>query len=84
MPAPGFDRITLDPKQLDGQPCIRHMRLTVRRVLGTVSLYPNCEKRFRKHPELQEPERMEAASRQVFHFAATSLEAGSYCQVAES
>lgn len=84
MPAPGFDRITVDPKQLDGQPCIRHMRLTVRRVVETVSLYPNCEKRFRKYPELQEPERMKEAIHQAFHFAATSLEAGIYCQVAES
>lgn len=28
-----FDRITCDPAQLNGQPCIRNLRLTVRRVL---------------------------------------------------
>ena len=28
-----FDRITFDPASLSGQPCIRGMRLTVRRVL---------------------------------------------------
>jgi hypothetical protein len=28
-----FDRITIDPEQMNGQPCIRGMRLTVRRVV---------------------------------------------------
>ncbi|MBT8369259.1 MAG: DUF433 domain-containing protein, partial [Deltaproteobacteria bacterium] len=28
-----FDRITRNPAQMNGQPCIRGMRLTVRRVL---------------------------------------------------
>ena len=28
-----FDRITRDPAVMNGQPCIRGMRLTVRRVL---------------------------------------------------
>jgi len=28
-----FDRITSDPAKMNGQPCIRGMRLTVRRVI---------------------------------------------------
>jgi uncharacterized protein (DUF433 family) len=28
-----FERITSDPAMMNGQPCIRGMRLTVRRVL---------------------------------------------------
>jgi len=34
-----FDHITIDPKRMNGQPCIRGMRLTVRRVVEAVALY---------------------------------------------
>ena len=50
-----FDRITWNPNQMNGQPCIRGMRLTVRRVLEAVALYPNRDDLFRNYPEL-EPE----------------------------
>lgn len=69
MTASGFDRITVDPKQMNGQPCIRGMRLTVRRVLEAASLYPNREELFREYPELQEED-----IRQALEFAAASLE----------
>ena len=36
-----FDRITIDPEQMNGQPCIRGMRLTVRRVVEAAALYPD-------------------------------------------
>jgi uncharacterized protein (DUF433 family) len=36
-----FDRITWNPKQMSGQPCIRGMRLTVRRVVAAVAAYPD-------------------------------------------
>ena len=64
MTAPGFDRITVDPKQINGQPCIRRMRLTVRRVVEAVSLYPNREDLFREYPELEEED-----IQQALHFA---------------
>jgi uncharacterized protein (DUF433 family) len=64
-----FDRITWDPNQMNGQPCIRGMRITVRRVLEAVALYPNREDLFRNYPEL-EPEDV----RQALAFAAASLE----------
>ena len=54
MTAANFDRITVDPKQMNGQPCIRGMRLSVRRVLEAVPLYPNREDLFREYPELVE------------------------------
>ena len=34
------DRITRDPNVTNGQPCIRSMRLTVRRVLEAMAPYP--------------------------------------------
>ena len=48
-----FDRITWDPNQMNGQPCIRGMRLTVRRVLELIALYPDRAELFREFPELE-------------------------------
>jgi uncharacterized protein (DUF433 family) len=64
-----FDRITWNPNQMNGQPCIRGMRLTVRRVVEAVALYPNWEDLFRNYPEL-EPDDL----RQALVFAAANLE----------
>jgi uncharacterized protein (DUF433 family) len=50
-----FDRITWNPNQMNGQPCIRGMRLTVRRVVEAVALYPNRDDLFRNYPELAYP-----------------------------
>lgn len=54
---------------MNGQPCIRGMRLTVRRVVEAVGLYPNRDELFRNYPEL-EPEDI----RQALAFAAANLE----------
>jgi uncharacterized protein (DUF433 family) len=67
--AQDFDRITWNPNQMNGQPCIRGMRLTVRRVVEAVSLYPDHADLFRNYPEL-EPEDV----RQALAFAAASVE----------
>lgn len=69
MTAADFDRITVDPKQMNGQPCIRGMRLTVRRVLEAVSLYPDRAELLREYPELEEDD-----VRQALEFAAANLE----------
>lgn len=68
-PMERFDRITWNPNQINGQPCIRGMRLTVRRVVEALSIYPNREDLFRNYPEL-EPEDV----RQALAFAAANLE----------
>jgi len=39
---------------MGGQPCIRDMRLTMRRVLEAVATYPSREELFREYPELEE------------------------------
>jgi len=64
-----FDRITWNPNQMNGQPCIRGMRLTVRRVLEAVSLYPQEEDLYRNYPELERED-----VRQALAFAAANLE----------
>jgi uncharacterized protein (DUF433 family) len=64
-----FDRITWNPNQMNGQPCIRGMRLTVRRVVEAVALYPDRADLFRNYPEL-EPDDVQ----QALAFAAANLE----------
>jgi len=55
-----FERITCDPNRMNGQPCIRRLRLTVRRVVEAVALYPNREDLKREFPELEEDDIREA------------------------
>lgn len=54
---------------MNGQSCVRGMRLTVRRVVEAVALYPNRDELFRNYPEL-EPEDIQ----QALAFAAANLE----------
>ena len=64
-----FDRITWNPAQMNGQPCIRGMRLTVRRVVEAVALYPDRKDLLRNYPELEEED-----IRQALAYAAANLE----------
>ena len=64
-----FDRITSDPKILNGQPTIRGMRLSVRRVIEALAIYPNWDDLRREYPEL-EPDDI----RQALEFAARNLD----------
>jgi uncharacterized protein (DUF433 family) len=49
-----LDRITVDPSRLNGQPCVRNLRLTVRRVLELLALYPNRAELYQEFPELED------------------------------
>ena len=49
-----WDRITVDPNMMNGQACIRGMRLTVRRVLEALAQYPSWEDIRREYPELED------------------------------
>jgi uncharacterized protein (DUF433 family) len=60
-----FGRITSVPTVLNGQPTIRGMRLTVRRVIEALAVWPNWDDLRREYPEL-EPEDI----RQALAFAA--------------
>jgi uncharacterized protein (DUF433 family) len=64
-----FDRITSNPAILGGQPTVRGMRLTVRRVVEALALYPDWDDLRREYPEL-EPEDI----KQALEFAASSLD----------
>ena len=54
---------------MNGQPCIRGMRLTVRRVVEAVAIYADRQDLFRNYPELEPDE-----ARQALAFAAAKLE----------
>lgn len=64
-----LDRITCDPARLNGEPCIRNLRLTVRRVLEALATYPDRQELMREYPELEEED-----IRQALAFAAASLD----------
>ena len=49
-----LDRITSDPEILNGQPCIRHMRLSVRRVLEAMVVTPDWSELIEEYPGLEE------------------------------
>jgi uncharacterized protein (DUF433 family) len=64
-----LDRITTDPARMNGEPCIRNMRLTVRRVLEALATYPDRAELKREYPELEDED-----IRQALAFAAASLD----------
>ena len=64
-----FDRITSNPERMSGQPCVRDLRLTVRRVLEALATYPDRAELLREYPELQDED-----IRQVLGDAATALD----------
>ena len=64
-----FDRIQSNPKKLNGQPCIRDMRLTVKRVVKLVALYEDRAELKREYPELEDED-----IRQALEFAAANLD----------
>ncbi len=63
-----LDRITCDPQIMNGQPCLRSMRMTVRRVLEIAALYPDAHERKNEFPELEDED-----ISQALHYAALSL-----------
>lgn len=64
-----FDRITSDPARMNGEPCIRNLRLTVRRVLEALATYPDRAELKREYPELEDED-----IRQALAFAAAYLD----------
>ena len=64
-----LDRITIDPNRMNGQPCIRDLRLTVRRVLEILATYPDWVELQAEYPELEREDVQEALI-----YAATSLD----------
>ncbi len=64
-----FNRITCDPARVNGEPCIRNLRFTVRRVLEALATYPDRAELKREYPELEDED-----IRQALAFAAAYLD----------
>lgn len=60
-----FDRITTNVARMNGEPSIRDLRLTVRRVLEALATYPDRAELKREYPELEDED-----IRQALAFAA--------------
>jgi uncharacterized protein (DUF433 family) len=52
--SPLENRITINPNKMNGQPCIRDLRLTVWRVIELIQTYPDRSELYREFPELTE------------------------------
>ncbi len=66
-----FDRISVDPKVMNGQPCIRGMRLTVRRVVALVAQGLDRAALQADYPELEDED-----IRQALRYAASETQSG--------
>ena len=65
---PRFDRITVDPAQMGGVPCIRHLRIPVATVVGLVAEGRTDARILNDYPDLQ-PEDI----RQALAYAAEAV-----------
>jgi uncharacterized protein (DUF433 family) len=64
-----FDRLTVEPGKCGGKPCIRGMRITVRRVLEILALHRDRQELFREYPFLEEED-----LQQALRYAAASID----------
>jgi uncharacterized protein (DUF433 family) len=64
-----FDRIMTNANRMNGEPCIRDLRLTVRRVLEALAIYPERAELKREYPELEDED-----IRQALEFAAALVD----------
>jgi uncharacterized protein (DUF433 family) len=64
-----FDRITVETAKCGGKPCIRGMRITVRRVLEILATYRKREEIFDEYPFLEEED-----LQQALRYAAASVD----------
>ena len=69
MYTPAFDRITVEPGKCGGKPCIRGMRLTVRRVLEIMATHRERDAIFREYPFLEQED-----LDQTLRFVAASID----------
>jgi uncharacterized protein (DUF433 family) len=64
-----FERITIDAAVMNGQPCVRGTRLTVKRVLHILADYKDRDEVRKDYPRLEDED-----IRQVLLYAAASVE----------
>lgn len=55
-----FNRITIEPDKCGGNPCIRGMRITVRRVVELMNIHPDRAELLREYPFLEDDDLTQA------------------------
>ncbi len=63
-----FERITVDPKRMDGVPCIRTLRIPVATVVGMIADGMSEKEILKAYPDLEA-----ADIREALHFAAEAV-----------
>ncbi len=64
-----FDLIQIDPEVMQGQPCVKGTRLTVRRALTVLGQYRDRDELRKDYPQMTD-----RAIEQVLAYAAANLE----------
>ena len=64
-----YDRITVDPAQMGGVPCIRGLRIPVTTIVASIADGVTADELLQDYPDL-EPEDI----REALHFAARSVD----------
>jgi len=57
---PDLDRITQDPRQMGGKPCIRGMRVTVGMIVGQIGAGRSIEQLLADYPYLEREDILQA------------------------
>ena len=68
-----LERITVDSERMNGEPCIRDLRITVRRVLEALSAYPDRAEFKREYPDIDDEDIRQALA---YHSLNPSPDAG--------
>ena len=63
-----FGRITVNPRQMDGVPCIRGLRIPVSTVVGMIAGGMTCEEILKAYPDLEQED-----VRESMQFAAEAV-----------
>jgi uncharacterized protein (DUF433 family) len=64
----GFDRVTVDPAQMDGAPCIRGLRIPVHVVVSMVAAGHTASEIIEAYPDLEQED-----VRQALAYAAAAV-----------
>jgi uncharacterized protein (DUF433 family) len=68
-----FERITIDPLQMGGLPCVRHLRIPVGTVLGLLAGGLEAGATLREYPDLEQED-----IRECLRLAAAAVMNGNY------
>ncbi len=68
-----LNRITVDPARMNGQPCVRDLRITVRRVIELLAIYLDRVELRREYPELEDEDIRQSLTYATSYFEDRSI-----------